>query len=74
MPYAYSKALAYESLASVRMTEKYDETKQTYHHVTVADMESYARTVAYKVAHNIKNGMPMDEGGDPLTYVDCGDV
>jgi hypothetical protein len=73
MAYAYSKALALESLSSHRLSEKYDEARKTYHHVTTEDFERYARTVAYKVAHNIKNGLLMDEGGDPLTYVDCGE-
>jgi hypothetical protein len=72
MTFAYSRALAMESLNSHRLAEKYDEKRNTYHHVTFDDFEHFARIVAYKVAHNIKNGFPMDEGADPLTYVDCG--
>lgn len=71
MVYAYSKALAYESLSSHRLSEKYDESRETYHHVTREDFERYARTIAYKVAYNIENGYPMDEDIDPLEYIDC---
>ena len=73
MGFAYSKALAFESLNSHRLTEKYDEQRKTWHHITVADFEHFARIVAYKVAHNLKNGSEMDPAGDPLTYVDCAD-
>jgi len=73
MGFAYSKALAFESLNSHRLAEKYDEQRKTYHHVTAADFEHFARIVAYKVAHHLKNGSTMDPKGDPLTYVDCED-
>jgi len=71
MTFAYSQALALESLSSHRLAEKYDEARQTYHHVTADDFEHFASIIAYKVAHNIRNGLPMDEGNDPLTYIDC---
>lgn len=69
---AYTPTIAYESLKSHRLAEKYDETRKTYHHVTISDLEAFARTVAYKVAFNIKNGHIMDPKLDPLTYLDCG--
>ncbi len=31
------------------------------------DLIKYAKTVAYKVFHNLKNGHEMDKNDDPLT-------
>ena len=70
-PFAYSKALAGESVPS-RLNELWDENLHTYEHVSHDDLERYARTVAYKVAFNLKNGLKMNPRSDPLTYIDCG--
>ena len=68
---AYNTALAGESVPD-QLKEKYDEDKDMYYCVTHNDLERFARIVAYKTAHNLKNGYTMDENGDPLTYIDCG--
>ena len=69
-PFAYTEALAGESL---ELRDKFDYSAQVFNGVTHADFERFARTVAYKVAHNLKLGMVMDPDGDPLTYIDCGE-
>lgn len=66
--YAYSEALALESAQS------FPYNRDTGEYVLPPDiLEWYARIIAYKVAHNIRLGYPMDYNIDPLTYVDCGD-
>lgn len=69
---AYSRALAGESLSDA-MKRKYDSDSDSYSNITWDELERYARTIAYKVAHNLRNGSTMDEGNDPLTYIDCGE-
>lgn len=65
-PYAYSESLALESASDL----PYDPKSGEY--VLPPDiLEYYARIIAYKVAHNIRQGYPMDKDIDPLTYVDC---
>ena len=65
--YAYSEALALESAQS------FPYNRATGEYVMPPDiLEWYARIIAYKVAYNIRLGYPMDQGIDPLTYVDCG--
>jgi hypothetical protein len=65
--YAYRAALALESAQSLPYN------RATGEYVLPADiLEWYARIIAYKVAHNIRLGYPMDQDIDPLTYVDCG--
>jgi hypothetical protein len=71
MIYAYSQELSGESIPD-SMTKNYDTAHRCFHYVTFAELEKFARTIAYKVAHNLKNGYPMDESTDPLTYIDCG--
>ena len=65
---AYSKALAYESYGDWKFDHNPDGT------CTLNDeqLESYARTVAYKVASNLALGHRMDPDMDPLKYVNCG--
>ena len=64
--FAYSEALAFESASG------FPYNRETGEYVMAPDiLEFYARIVAYKVAHNIRLGYPMDQGIDPLTYVDC---
>ena len=64
---AYNTALAWESASDSR----YDQVTEEYR-FTADELERYARIVAYKVAHNLKNGWTMDPDMDPLTYIDCG--
>lgn len=64
--FAYSKALAFESASDLPYN------RETGEYVLPCDiLEYYARIIAYKVAHNLKNGFIMDPGQDPLTYIDC---
>lgn len=63
MDYAYSKALAWESASDLPYNSKTGKLC-----VTHDELEHYAKIVAYKVAHNISNGFPMDPNNDPLTY------
>ena len=65
--FAYSKALAFESL---ELREKFDQDKKEFNGVTFDDIERYAKIVAYKVAHNLQNGFVMDKSDDPLDYGD----
>jgi len=62
---AYNRALALESVGEIG---KWDEENEVYNNVTSKHLERYARTVAYKVAHNLKNGFEMDPNGDTLKY------
>ena len=62
---AYSEALALESIGKMG---RWDEEDEVYNKVTNKQLERYARTVAYKVAHNIKNGSEMNPDLDPLKY------
>ena len=70
MTYAYNPAVAFESASDLPRDLKTGE------YVLTEDiLEYYARVVAYKVAHNLKNGHKMDADNDPLDYVDdCGDI
>ena len=52
---AFSKALALESIP-----ESLSECQRD-------GLVKYARTVAYKVFHNLKHGHTMDKTDDPLT-------
>lgn len=63
--FAYSRALAFESL---ELREKFNQDKQEFNGVTFDDIEKYAKIVAYKVAHNLQNGFVMDKNDDPLNY------
>lgn len=63
--FAYSQALAFESLD---LGDKFDDIKKVFNDVTFDDIEKYAKTVAYKVAHNLSNGFVMDKHDDPLNY------
>lgn len=79
MTFAYSQALAGESVEfpnyydvlTNKFVSKYDPEHDVFNHVTHADLERFARIVAYKVAHNLKLGYKMDPKDDPLTYIDC---
>ncbi len=62
---AYSEALALESIGKMG---RWDEEDEVYNKVTNKQLERYASRVAYKVAHNLKNGFEMDPNGDPLKY------
>ena len=64
--FAYSKALAYESFGDW----KFRSEGQSVHTLTDEELESYARTIAYKVANNLKHGYEMDPTMDPLDYGD----
>ena len=67
-PFAYSQALAFESASDLPYNNETEE------YVLPPDiLEYYARIVAYKVAHNLKNGFVMDSNVDPLDYIDCGE-
>ncbi len=68
---AYSTALAGESVHD-DLKRKWDQDAKVFDGITHEDLERFARTVAYKVAHNLKNGHQMDPKMDPLTYIDCG--
>lgn len=70
MAYAYNPAVAFESAGDLPVDPKTGE------YVLTDDiLEYYARVVAYKVAYNLKNGLVMDPGNDPVDYVDdCGDI
>ena len=70
MTYAFHSALAFESAADLPYN------RDTGEYILPPDiLEYYARVVAYKVAHNIRNGFKMDPNADPLTYIDdCGDI
>ncbi len=61
--FAYSEALAFESIGNIGI---YNATKNVHNNVTAQDLEKYARTVAYKVAYNLKNGFEMDKKNNPL--------
>ena len=66
---AYNRALAFESASDLPYDHK------TGQYVLPPDiLEYYAKIIAYKVAHNLKNGYKMDPDNDPLTYTDCGDI
>ena len=62
--YAYGIALAGESLPDW----KFRSNGSGVHTVTDAELEEYARIVAYKVANNLKRGYEMDPAMDPLRY------
>ncbi len=53
-PSAFSEALALESIP------------ESLYSVNQDDLVDYARTVAYKVFHNLKNNHEMDKSEDPL--------
>jgi len=63
---AYSEALAYESMREIG---SWDAENEVFNEVSVANIEKFARIVAYKVAKNIANGKEMDKSMDPLVYV-----
>ena len=67
---AYSKALVLESIHD-ELKAKWDAVEGKYNDVSDDDLEKLARTVAYKVAYNIKNGHMMDKLNDPLIYGNC---
>lgn len=69
---AYSEALAGESISDA-MKAKWDPKSKVFVGLTHDELERYARTVAYKVAHNLSLGFTMDPANDPLTYIDCGE-
>ena len=62
--FAYSEALAGESLPDW----KFRSNGSGVHTVTDAELEEYARIVAYKVANNLSRGLVMDPTMDPLRY------
>lgn len=68
--FAYSKALAFESLD---LREKFDRDQVVFNQVTFEDFEKYAKVIAYKVAFNLQNGFVMDGRDDPLSYTGGGD-
>lgn len=70
MGWAYNSAVAFESAGDL------PRDPVTGDYVIPEDiLEYYARLVAYKTAHNLKNGYQMDPNNDPLDYVDdCGDI
>jgi len=64
MSNAFSNALALESVGELGI---FDAATGTYSGVTHDDLVRYARTVAYKVFHNLKLGHTMSKEDDPLT-------
>lgn len=64
MSNAFSNALALESVGELGI---FNAATGTYSGVTHDDLVSYARTVAYKVFHNLKLGHTMSKEDDPLT-------
>ena len=67
---AYSKALAWESVPDC-IRSNWDADSRTYSGVTSDDLERFARTVAYKVAHNLRVGHTINCDMDPLNYMGC---
>lgn len=61
---AFSRAMAIESIGQLGV---YDISSGVHNGVTVDALVQYARTVAYKVFHNLKHGHPMLPQDDPLT-------
>lgn len=61
---AFNKALALESIGEIGA---FDAKTATYSGVTHDALVNYAKTVAYKVFHNIKLGHVMSDKEDPLT-------
>lgn len=57
---AFSKALAIESASDLPRDENGNYV------LTHEQLVRYARTVTYKVAHNLANGHPLDRSEDPL--------
>ena len=66
---AYSKAVAWESVTD-DIKKKWNQNTETYSDITNDELEYFARIVAYKVAHNLRNGHGMNFDIDPLNY--CG--
>ena len=64
MSNAFSNALALESVGKLGI---FNAATGTYSGVTHDDLLRYARTVAYKVFHNLKLGHTMSKEDDPLT-------
>lgn len=64
MSNAFSNALALESVGELGI---FNAATGTYSGVTHDDLVRYARTVAYKVFHNLKLGHTMSKEDDPLT-------
>jgi len=62
---AYSTALAGESVHD-DLKANWDAESKVFNRVTHDDLERFARTVAYKVAKNLKNGHEMDPDMNPL--------
>ena len=60
------EALALESVGD-DLKAKWDGERHMYDGVTSDDLERFARTVAYKVAYNLKNGHEMDPALNPLS-------
>lgn len=50
------------------MCRKWSFETNTFSGITHDELERFARIVAYKVAHNLRNGHPMDYTSDPLDY------
>ena len=63
---AYSPSIAFESIPH-QISSKWNG--ESFDGVSNADLECFARTVAYKVAYNLRNGFPMDYTIDPLHYL-----
>lgn len=61
--YAFSTAVVFESVES----ENYNSENDIYT-FTPAQLEHYAKIIAYKVAYNLKNGFFMNPNNDPLNY------
>lgn len=62
---AYTEALAFESITDA-MKERWDDDNEVYREITTEEIEAYAKIVAYKVFHNLKNGHFMDKDNDPI--------
>jgi len=69
---AYNRALAMESISD-DMKAKWNQESDTFIGLTHNELEQFARTVAYKTAHNISNGHLMDKSMNPLNPPTCSD-
>ena len=61
---AFNTAMALESIGNIG---DFNPSNLTYNNVSADSLVSYARIVAYKVFHNLQNGLKMQKEDDPIT-------
>ena len=64
-PFAFSEALALESFPDA-INRTYNPSTRSCADVTLEDLIHFARTVAYKTAFNLGNGLEMNPAENPL--------